>query len=429
MFKVLNILILFIIVTNVCYGKADVTYYAFAMYKPKGDSWQFLSETANKLEVGSYRFQLVYTQEDEQWFALRGEFEFITDNVKGGVKLKTIHNLDEINDIDDNQPMNFSLWLPNDSKNSWNKTGRKQVQALINQMNKSLKGDPEPNFMRFLIRKKEFEESWLADGVNYRIYRLHYLKKDASNQAKQIQIVSRFINPSVVVNNEIQVLNRWVSETDSFSLARYLGKADAQHQLFFQDFKIWFNYTFDISTSENDVVEQDSNILDWLWIFLAILFGIFVIVIIAILILKYLPKIKITKDDSEMATVNSYNQMSKNEIKSLIKSELKQIRLDIIKDIEGKGGEIINNIVGEYFNKHVPQIVEAGFAKFYKSKELKVAVRNEVQRYIQEEFKDWEQRLNSYANEYWEKFIKEKTAELEPKPEPKPEPEVIENKD
>ena len=46
-----------------------------------------------------------------------------------------------------------------------------------------------------------------------------------------------------------------------------------------------------------------------------------------------------------------------------------------------------------------------------------------MQHYMQQEFKDWEQKLNSYADEYWEKLIKEKTTELEPKPE------VIENKD
>jgi len=417
MFKVLKILILYIIITNVCYGKADVTYYAFAMYKPTDESWQFLSDTTNKLTVGSYRFQLVSTQSDEQWFALRGEFEFITD-VKGGVKLKSIHNLDEINQIDPQNPLNFSLWLPNDSKNSWNKTGRKQVQTLIHQMNKSLIGDPEPNFLRFLIRKQEFEESWQADGINYRIYRLHYLKKDALNQTEQIQIVSRFINPSVAINNEIQVLNTWVSQSDAFSLARYLGKADALHKLFFQDFKFWLNYMFEIPTTESELIEEedDSSILNWL---LWILLGIVIVVIIAILIWKYLPKI--IKDNSETAKINSYNQMSKNEIRSLIKTELKQIRADITTDIEGKGSEIIRDIVSEYFNKHVPNIIYKNAGVLLETKEAKAAIRNEVQRYIQQEFKDWEQRLNSYADEYWEKFIKEKTAELEP--------EIIENKD
>ncbi len=420
MFKVLNILILFIIVTNVCYSKTDVTYYAFAMYKPKGETWQFLSETTNKLKVGSYRFQLVSTQSDEQWFALRGEFEFIAD-VKGGVKLKSLHNLDEVKQIDHQNPQNFSLWLPNNSKNSWKKAGRRRVQILINQMNKSLKGDPEPNFLRFLIRKKEIEESWQADGINYRIYRLHYLKKEAFNQTEQIQIVSRFINPSVTINNNIKLLNQWISQTDDFGLARYLGKADTKHKLFFQDFKFWLNYIFEIPTTETELVEEDDSIINWL----LILFVIFIVVIIAIIIWKYLPKI--TKDNSEMTKINTYNQMSKNEIKSLIKIELKQIRADITKDIEGKGSEIIRDIVSEYFNKHVPQIIYNNAGVLSETKELKAAIRNEVQRYIQQEFKDWEQRLNSYANEYWEKFIKEKTAELEPKPEP--EPETIENKD
>lgn len=414
MFKLLNIVILFIIVTNVCYAKADVTYYAFAMYKPQGESWQFLSDTTNKLKVGSYRFQLVSTESDEQWFALRGEFEFITD-VKGGVKLKSVHNLDEINQIDHQNPLNFSLWLPNDSKNSWNKAGRKQVQVLINQMNKSLIGDPEPNFLRFLIRKKEFEESWQANDINYHIYRLHYLKKDALNQAEQIQIVSRFINPSFALNNDIQVLNTWVSQTDAFTLARYLGKADALHKLFYQDFKFWLNYIFEIPTTESEPVEEDENMLNWLWILL----GILVVIIIAIIIWKYLPKI--IKDHSEMTKMNSYNHMSKNEIRSLIKTELKQIRADITKDIEGKGSEIIRDIVSEYFNKHIPQIIYQNAKVLSETKEFKAAVRNEVQRYIQQEFKDWEQRLNSYADEYWEKFIKEKTAEREA--------EVIENKD
>ncbi len=414
MYKILKILILFIIVTNTCYGKTDVTYYAFAMYKPQDENWQFLSDTTNKLKVGSYRFQLVSIQSDEQWLALRGEFEFITD-VKGGVKLKSVHNLDEINQIDHQNPQNFSLWLPNDSKNSWNKTGRKRVQILINQMNKSLKGDPEPNFLRFLIRKKQFEEAWQADGINYRIYRLHYLKKDAFNQTEQIQIVSRFINPSVAINNDINVLNQWISQTDAFSLARYLGKADALHKLFFQDFKFWLNYIFEIPANESELAEQDQSNLNWLWILL----GILIVVIIAIIIWKYLPKM--IKNNSEMVKVNSYNQMSKNEIKSLIKTELKQIRADITTDIEGKGSEIIRDIVSEYFNKHVPNIIYTNAGVLLETKQAKAAIRNEVQRYIQQEFKDWEQRLNSYANEYWEKFIKEKTAELEP--------EIIENKD
>jgi hypothetical protein len=423
MLKTLNIFILFIMLNNVCYGKTDVTYYAFVMYQPKGENWQFLSDTTNKLEVGSYRFQLVYIQSNEQSFALRGEFEFVTDTVKGGVKLKTIHNLDEVNQIDaDKDATNFSLWLPNDSKYSWNKVGRKQVQPLINQMNKSLIGDPEPNFMRFLIRKKEVEESWQADGINYRIYRLHYFKKDSFNQAQQLQIVSRFINPSFIKNHDIQILNRWVSETDGFSLARYLGKPDINHKVFFQDFKIWLNYIFDISSSQAEIVEQDETSWNWLWIVLGILFGLVVIAIVVIMILKYFPKIhKLNDKKSQTAKMNSYSQMSKNEVKSLIKTELKQIRTDIIKEIEGKGSEIISNIVAEYFNKYVPEIIEKSFVKLlYKNarvlsdtKELKKAVRNEVQYYIQQEFKDWEQRLNSYADEYWQKFIEEKTAELE----------------
>ncbi|WP_069469873.1 hypothetical protein [Candidatus Marithrix sp. Canyon 246] len=415
MFKVLNILILYIIITNICYGKADVTYYAFTMYKPKGENWQFLSDTTNKLEVGSYRFQLVSTQSDEQWFALRGEFEFITD-VKGGVKLKSVHNLDEINQIDHQNPQNFSLWLPNDSKNNWNKSGRKRVQILINQMNKSLKGDPEPNFLRFLIRKKQFEESWQTDGINYRIYRLHYLKKDAFNQTEKIQIVSRFINPSVAINNNIELFNQWISQNDDFSLARYLGKADALHKLFFQDFKFWLNYIFEIPTTETELIEEDeSSILNWLWILL----GIVIVVIIAIITWKYLPKI--IKDNFETAKINSYSQMSKNEIRSLIKTELKQIRADITTDIEGKGSEIIRDIVSEYFNKHVPNIIYQNAGVLLETKEAKAIIRNEVQRYIQQEFKDWEQRLNTYADEYWEKFIKEKTTEIEA--------EVTENKD
>ena len=241
---------------------AEVTYYAFVMHQPKGGKWQL--PKSGKLTVGSYRFQIVRVPGGDtqlEWIALRGEFEFVADPA-GGVRLANQHTLDElIPQIPEN--VSYSLWWNISSPNidNWKKAREKWVQPLISQMNNILKqtnksGTPDPNFMRFLLKKGVNEEWKGKQNENYRLYRLHYLKAyDFLNRENYRKAFSRFIDPSGVTA-DIQTLKQWVEAQESFQKAAYLGNADEKHKEFYRDFQILFNQLSETINQLSETIKQ-----------------------------------------------------------------------------------------------------------------------------------------------------------------------------
>ncbi len=155
------------------YAAESHTYYAFVMYGPEEDGgWCHATQPVKELMAGSYRFQIVYKKPDKSWVALRGEFDFVTDVENGGVQVSSRRTLTEY--FSPSGDSDSSLWNDKDSnpKKYWETAGRPHVQPLIEQMKiKVDTGDPDPNFMRFLVRKPDIEEFWeAANDKNYQIY-------------------------------------------------------------------------------------------------------------------------------------------------------------------------------------------------------------------------------------------------------------------
>jgi hypothetical protein len=234
------------------YAAKTVTYYTFVTYNINGE-WELAKPVKPaKLAVGSYRFQIVrfsHTDDTPQALviALRGEFQFVADP-RGGVQINKKYALDEPQQVDsqsnannDNND-NFSVWR-DDVEKSWEKARKQWVQPLITEMSKSVPGDPEPNFIRFLLGKESIQEWKGGDKNTYRLYRLHYNTKayrffDNKNDRKTFSL---FINPTHEVVTDIVQLQEWVDSEESFTLAKYMGKADDKHKAFYGNFKTWFN--------------------------------------------------------------------------------------------------------------------------------------------------------------------------------------------
>lgn len=259
------------------------TYYTFVMYKaPNESQWELPSYP---IKDGSYRFQIVYMNPHEennlQWIALRGEFEFEPDNV--GVKIKNKYTLDintaeAFNNITNKD---VSLW----SRNSWKENGPKWVQPLIVQMNKLRKdagkagGTQNPNFIRFLIKEKKLEDNWTYNGKQYHIYRIHYFD---NNQAdNQIEIISRFINPKQSPTTDIKELKKWVDDNKDFKLAEYLGEPDERHANFYKYFQQFFNQWYNKINESNfsTIAPKKKTDSNWVSILLAILFVLIIAII------------------------------------------------------------------------------------------------------------------------------------------------------
>jgi len=241
-----------------------VTYYTFVTYNINGKWERAKHINPANLAVGFYRFQIVrFSQIDDTphawviaalrgktdgtttltWIALRGEFEFITDP-KGGVKINKKYALDESQQVDSQSNVNnnnFSVWR-DDVKNSWKNAGKQWVQPLVTQMSKDIAGDPEPNFIRFLLGKELYKEWKGKENKSYRLYRLHYTKPYHffSNENDR-KAFSHFINPTHEVVTDIMQLKEWVDSEESFTLAKYMGTANDKHKAFYGNFKTWFN--------------------------------------------------------------------------------------------------------------------------------------------------------------------------------------------
>lgn len=240
-------------------NSASVTYYTFVMYQPQGGNWQL--PKSSELTAGSYRFQIVRIPGDAllEWIALRGEFEFEADPA-GGVKIKKQQALDEYAPIDNNSTLNYSLWETGEyaGEKNWKKAGRIWVQPLISQMDKTITGASDPNFMRFLI-KKGINEQWKKkQNEIYHLYRLHYLDTDTINQ-KYKRVLSRFINPSLEPTAEVIQLKTWLEQHEGFTLAKYLGTPDEKHKAFYEGFKTWFNQLFPKTTLQTNGFSEQTT--------------------------------------------------------------------------------------------------------------------------------------------------------------------------
>jgi len=213
----------------------DVHYYAFVMQNKNG-VWELPTDKA--LEPGDvYRFQIVKVSsgQEQKWLALRGEFHFVLDPA-GGVKLILRKNLDQSSNVGNH--ISLSLWHDKNKDNTWENAGRTRVQPLIDQMTQEKPGAPDPNFMRFLVRKNEVETFWALNDTSYQITRLHYLIKRSSAAANEndIKVLSRFLKPNEAPTTSMSKLKDWMKNQKSFESAGYLGQADVLHQAFYQDF-------------------------------------------------------------------------------------------------------------------------------------------------------------------------------------------------
>jgi len=236
-----------------CYATSEkMTYYAFVMYKASaGSTWE-LPPNMEELEQGSYRFQIVRLWQEADYppttKALRGEFEFVLEdpkNPKKGVKLSEKETLDSKQDVNVSHSKENSLWHKTPTDN-WAQAGLPLVQALIVQMNISFKGDPDPNFMRFLVLKKKAKFRWVGQGKQYTLYRLHYFPDNSLSNDEALKALSRFVDPNEAETTDIATLKKWIGEQDSFKKARYLGEADARHKEFYEDFQ----------TASNDFLDK-----------------------------------------------------------------------------------------------------------------------------------------------------------------------------
>ncbi len=260
--------------------EAEVTYYAFVTHKLDGESAWKTAYQFPILHPGIYRFQIVMFPKSLEgkspnWYALRGEIEFETDP-GGGVKVKKRHTLED-------QEETSGLWAiaetaQNAPQNNWAAIRQEKLQPIIEQMTKlRSSGSPDPNLMRFLVLNQKVKDtSWQSyDGSkNYRLFRLHYLEADDLNN-KYKNALSRFLNPGEEPTTDIEQLQEWVDEQDSFKSAGYLGEADDKHKDFYGAFKTWFNQ-LNLSQLDEGNGEESSS---WVWLFLAVLFVVIVAVI------------------------------------------------------------------------------------------------------------------------------------------------------
>jgi hypothetical protein len=282
------------------------TYYTFVMYKAPNDSSQWELPSNHEAIPGSYRFQIVYMnpyQEtyNQKWMVLRGEFDFKKHG--NGIQLKNIYTLDKTS-----------------KKEELYKKILKLMKPLYEEERKITKfGTGIPNFIRFLVRQTNgVKYTWNDKNKQYHIYRLHYLK-DQLRQEKQIEIISRFINPKQAPTTDINELKKLLDDNENFKLAEYLGKPDNRHINFYKNFKAWFNdWHLYIKKEDNQAGNQGSGgnnggsgDINWTSIILAILF----VIIIAIISIAFyfqdklkLLYIKYKKTDYEFGDNYSDNE-------------------------------------------------------------------------------------------------------------------------
>jgi len=230
---------------SLSYATETIRYYAFVMYKAPSavSTWELPPKDMETLEPGSYRFQIVRLRQEASltgWIALRGEFEFVPDTDQGGVKLSKKETLDSSEAVNVTGSKENSLWHKTPTDN-WEKGGRPWVQALIDAMRRRNIGDPDPNFMRFLVLKRfivnQAKSDWEKQDKKYILYRLHYFPEQSLSDNEHLKALSRFIDPNPVPTTDIKTLKQWIGEQESFKKAGYLGKADEQHKEFYKGFQ------------------------------------------------------------------------------------------------------------------------------------------------------------------------------------------------
>jgi hypothetical protein len=416
----------------------DVAYYTFVMHKlDEEDLWKTVYESI-RLSPGLYRFQVIikYEAELEQWYALRGEFQFVKDT-KGGVKLDNMQTLD----LEDAS----SLWSK--EADNWEQARDKHLKPLIERMNSLQRaGAPNPDFMRFLTLFQLPETFWLSDDdKSYRLFRLHYVNADLVSHKKYREAFSHFINPSQPVTTDIKQLKEWVNSQDSFSLASYLGEADRKHKDFYESFNTWFHPFFEIREASVPSAPPSN------WGML-IFFGVLLLILIALagmafafpdkwkqLRLWLRTRIESRNDsslnDSEMAKT-SY--VSRKDLE-LLKKKIRQLHASVqnVEKREERQRDENSQANFEYvLKKEMKNVVlnillenSATISKdvlqLYKNKEVKRVVNEQLQS-IGKNFQDYvDQRLESHASKYWDQFIKEQQDKKMVVPDPIPEPEPV----
>ncbi|MBE9562894.1 MAG: hypothetical protein IMF12_08550 [Proteobacteria bacterium] len=382
--KKIIIAILLCLSFNLSY--ADTTYYTFVMHKPVGTSdWQHIYNN-EKIVPGLYRFQIIMLSESPEntltswWNAIWGEFQFIEDPA-GGVKIYARNILNERNA--------FSSWI-NISK-TWTKVRKKKLQPIIIRMKKEEPlGYPDPNLMRFLVLKRNANESWQWKNKNYNVYRLHYFDSDLMKNDEYKQALSHFIKPNEIATNNVDQLKFWLNNEKKLApLAQHSTTPEDKYGELNEYFGIWFNKLLTTKVVIPEPVKESSSSNYWWWWFI-------ILIIIGLIYKnkkisraigslwkqKFKPVLGRRHFFDQSMTTTSY--MNTEEVE-LLKVELKQLRIRIHK---------LEELLREAkLNSKSTQIIE-----------------NEVKVFLNGQFNNnVNKTLELYANQFWQEFINKNT--------------------
>jgi len=184
------------------------------------------------------------------------------------------------NEAASGKPINSSLWFDGAD---WETVRDELLKPITDKMfdertaDNKPGGTANPNLMRFLLLKKEAEESWPLPEKNYRLYRLHYLEKDKISILYK-KALSRFLNPAELETTDAQQLTDWVDSQNHFGLAKYLGQADEKHKDFYRNFKTWFQELSLVSQQPPNVLGKKKTSSGWM-IFWVVLFFVVITIV------------------------------------------------------------------------------------------------------------------------------------------------------
>ncbi|MDM8568287.1 hypothetical protein QUF50_01975 [Thiotrichales bacterium HSG1] len=376
-----KIIITILLCLNFNLSYADTTYYTFVMHKPIGtNDWQHFYDK-EKIVPGLYRFQIIMLSESSEdkltnwWNAIWGEFQFVNDPA-GGVKIYARNILNERN--------SFSSWT--NIFKTWTDIRKKKLQPIIANM-RAIEplGYPDPNLMRFLVLRRDANESWQWKNNNYHIYRLHYFDSELMLSDEYKQALSHFIRPNEVPTNNVEQLKTWLNtEKKQTPLAQHATTPEDKYGELHEYFRTWFN---ELLTTEVIAPKPTKNsFLGKYWWFFIIL----IIFVLAYRNKKFSSKIKLLWNkrfklmsrrkhffEQPMTTISYPNK----EETDLLKVELKQLRIRIHKLEEQLKEVKLNSTSTQMIENQVKTFLNGQF-------------NNEVNK-----------TLETYANQFWQEFI------------------------
>lgn len=442
------------------YAEIEMTYYVFVTHKLDGISkWQHFYST-DKLFPGIYHFQIVVEPRSFEnaslnaWYALRGQFQFV-DDPQGGVKIDTRHAFNERDA--------FIPWLKIADK--WVAIKEKQLNPIMVYMKqREPLGHHEPNFMRFMVLKKNAQESWQVEDKTYRVYRLHYFNTQNTLSDEYKKVLSRFINPSEAPSTDFKQLKKWVAQQEDITLLTpYMTTPDDNYEEFYGYFQTWFNQWF---LQKEMPVPESLLSYHWLWLSLATL----VIVILVIIIGKIgafyykifrqaryhrrkddnmdsslgntlkISKPALPRPSQKMATTPSSSMLSsymQKEETELSKKELKQFRTTISQleqqlnvmneklielenynktlqktenhsEVHLASHEEISKMVWKALKDHFSVLLATIISRLLQDTEFKQAIESQIENYLHGQFNNnVNKTLELYAEQFWKEFIKE----------------------